>query len=108
MGESSVGDSGGGDGEHITHIGDMGVDIENRLRLALDAKVDEVGAQSDSSQIATNWNRYMYSRAYNKKRNLRFRVVAIPCTGLQLPIATGTGTALAIGIPNACRIRGRQ
>ena len=50
MGESSVGDSGGGDGEHITHIGDMGVDIENRLRLALDAKVDEVGAQSDSSQ----------------------------------------------------------
>ena len=68
MGESSVGDSGGGDGEHITHIGDMGVDIENRLRLALDAKVDEVGAQSDSSQIATNWNRYMYSRAYNKKK----------------------------------------
>ena len=37
MGESNVGDGGGGDGEHVTHIGDTGVDIENRLRLALDA-----------------------------------------------------------------------
>eukprot|EP01048_Picozoa_sp_COSAG05_P014653 COSAG05_NODE_1679_length_4291_cov_102.969704_7_plen_50_part_00 len=35
--ESSVVGVGGGDGEHVTHIGDMGVDIENRLRRALDA-----------------------------------------------------------------------
>ena len=30
-------DGGGGDGEHVTHIGDTGVDIENILRLVLDA-----------------------------------------------------------------------